>query len=283
MANDGPNHAQIEYWNGPRGDFWVKEQELRDHELAFFGESLLRAAAVMPGESIVDVGCGCGTTSLAIAASVGPEGAVVGVDVSKQMLARAAERARGLPQARFELADAASYPFDGSAHLVLSRFGVMFFDDPRAAFANLRRALRPNGRLVLVCWRSLAENAWMNVVFEAVRPIVSSARPTPPPEAPGPLAFADEARVRSILEGAGFVEVSFDPLDHPMPLGGNHGLDAAAADALTLGPTSRLLVDATEEERREALSAAKVALLPYAKGEVVELAGAAWLVRARVA
>jgi len=282
MADVAPNREQVEYWNGPRGDFWVAEQELRDRELAFFGDAVLRAAAARAGDRVVDIGCGCGATSLALAAAVGPRGFVLGVDISKPMLARAAERATGLSQVRFELTDAATSRFDGSAQVVVSRFGVMFFDDPGAAFANIRHALAPSGRLAFVCWRSLAENAWMNVTFQAVRPLVPSTRPSPAADAPGPLAFADPIRVRSILEGAGFKEVSFQALDHPMPLGGSRGLDAAAVDALSVGPTARLMVDATDEVRARALSAAKAALEPYAKGDVVELNGAAWLVTARV-
>ncbi len=278
-----PNREQIELWNGPRGEFWVTEQELRDRELAFFGDATLAAAAAVAGDRVVDVGCGCGATTLALAAAVGPRGSVLGVDVSRPMLARAAERSVGLSQVRLEAADAATFPFDGSANAVVSRFGVMFFDDPRAAFTNLRGALRHGGKLAFVCWRSLAKNGWMNVAFEAVRPLVPSSVVTPRADAAGPLAFADPARVRSILEGAGFSDVSLEPLDHPMPLGGNRGLDAAAADALTVGPTARLLLDASEELRAKALAAARGALQPFVRGDSVELRGAAWLVTARSA
>jgi SAM-dependent methyltransferase len=280
MANT-LNRAQIDYWNGPRGDFWVAEQELRDRELAFFGESALKAAAVSAGERVIDVGCGCGATTLALAKAVGANGSVLGVDVSEKMLGRASERAAGLPNVRFERADAAIFPFDGSASLVFSRFGVMFFDDPPAAFVNIRRALAPGGRLAFACWRPLAENTWMNVAFQAVRPLIPATIQTPAPDAPGPLAFADPVRVRSILESAGFSDVSLIPIDHPMPLGGNRGLDAAAADALTIGPVVRLLNEASEELRAKALAAARAALEPYAKGDLMELAGAVWIVSAR--
>jgi len=281
MTDAPPNREQIEYWNGPRGDFWVAEQELRDRELALFGQAALEGAAPVAGERAIDVGCGCGATSVALAAAVGERGSVLGVDISKAMLARARERSASLPQARFELADAATFPFDGSADVVFSRFGVMFFDDPPAAFTNLRRALVPAGRLAFVCWRSLADNGWMSVAFDAVRAVVASSRPLPEPGAPGPLAFADPVRVRAILEAAGFSDVALRPVEHPMPLGGGRGLDAAAADALTVGPTARWLVDATEDARAKALAAVRVALAPYARGEVVELTGAAWVVTAR--
>jgi SAM-dependent methyltransferase len=281
MSPAAPNRSQIDYWNGPRGQVWVDEQELRDRELAVFGDAAVRAAAPRSGERVVDIGCGCGVSVLALAEAVGPEGSVLGVDVSKPMLARAAQRAAGLASVRLELADAATYAFDGTADLVFSRFGVMFFDDPTAAFTNLRRALGPAGRLAFVCWRSLAENAWMNVVFGAIRPLVAPGQPPAAPDAPGPLAFADPVRVRAILEASGFVGIALDPVTHSMPLGGNRGLAAAAADALTVGPAARLLVDATGETRALALAAATRALEPYLDGDRVELDGAAWIVTAR--
>ena len=260
MSQGAPNREQIEYWNGPRGDFWVREQELRDRELACFGESAVSAAAPASGERVVDVGCGCGGSTLLLAEAVGAKGSVLGVDVSKPMLARATTRAAAHRQVRFELADAATYAFDGSAEIVFSRFGVMFFDDPVLAFQNLRRALSASGRLAFGCWGALEENDWMRVAFEALRPLITPARPLPLPHAPGPLAFADSARVRSILEQSPFRHVQFKKLEHPMPLGGNRGLDAAAEAALT---------------------AARRALEPYVQGERVELKGAAWLVTAR--
>jgi SAM-dependent methyltransferase len=275
-----PNDAQIEFWNGARGDAWVKEQELRDRELSFFGDAALRTAAPLPGERVLDVGCGCGASTLELAAKVTPSGDVLGVDVSKQMLARAKERASRLPNVRFELADAATCRFDGRANLVFSRFGVMFFDDPRAAFANLRTALLPTGRLAFVCWRSLPENPWMNVAYEAVRPLVPASVTTPSANAPGPLAFADPARVKAILEGAGFHRASLEPIDHPMSLGESQGLEAAAREAITLGPVSRILADASDELRERAVAVVRKALEPYQRGNVVELRGAAWVVSA---
>jgi SAM-dependent methyltransferase len=280
MATGTPNEAQIEYWNGPRGEFWVTEQELRDQELAAFGDAALRAAAPRPGESVVDVGCGCGATTLALADLVGEGGFTLGVDVSEPMLARARQRAAGRARVRFERADAASYPFDGSADLVFSRFGVMFFDEPEVAFANLRRALRPGGRVAFVCWRSLDQNEWMSVAFDAVRKVVPPSRPLPSPEAPGPLAFARAERVVGILERAGFAGARFTEYDHAIAVGGGRGLDVAALDALTVGPTARYLADASEADRARALEATKRALAPRARGDVIELNGAVWIVTA---
>jgi SAM-dependent methyltransferase len=278
----GINHEQIEFWNGPRGAAWAAEQELRDRSLAPFGEAALQAAAVAAGERVIDVGCGCGASTLELARAVGPSGSVIGVDVSAPMLARARERAARLPQVSFFEADAATHELAGNATLLFSRFGVMFFADPLGAFENLRRALAPGGRLAFVCWRSLADNGWMALPFAAAKRVISTLPPSLAPDAPGPLAFADAARTRSILERAGFSDLTFSPFDHPMPLGDRGGLEAAAAEAVTIGPTARLLADASDEQRAEALAAIRAALAPHAKGNVVELPAGAWVVTGRV-
>jgi SAM-dependent methyltransferase len=275
------NREQIEYWNGPRGASWVAEQDMRDRALAPFGDAVLQRARAVAGERVIDIGCGCGATTLALAAAVGPRGAVLGVDVSEPMLARARERAAELSQVSFQNADAATFAFGGDAALLYSRFGVMFFDDPRAAFANLKKALASGGRLAFVCWRDLRENAWMSVPFAAVKEVVKPTQPPPPPDAPGPLAFADPARVRSILEGAGFGEVELAQFDHAMPIGDGRGLDAAAADAASMGPAARLLGEASDEVRARAVAAVRTALAPYARGDDVALSAAAWVVSAR--
>ncbi|MHB8417087.1 MAG: class I SAM-dependent methyltransferase [Myxococcales bacterium] len=274
-----PNEEQIAYWNGDRGRSWVADQELRDRTLAPFGEAALRRAEPRPGERAVDVGCGCGASVLALAAAVGPTGHVLGIDVSQPMLGRARVRAAGLAQVELRCADAASHPFDGRADLLYSRFGVMFFDDPPAAFSNLRRALAPGRRLAFACWRSLAENEWMAVPAQAVRAVLPEAPALP--SGPGPLSLADPALLRALLAGAGFAEIVLEPFDHPIPLGQGRGLDAAAAEAVTLGPAARLLAQADEATRSAALAAVRAALAPLLRGERIELGGGAWLVSAR--
>jgi len=276
-----PNSDQIAHWNGARGESWVREQEARDRSLAPFGEAAIARARPAAGERVLDIGCGCGASTLAIAAAVGPGGAVLGVDVSTPMLARARERAAGFPAIQFARADASTYAFDGSFDLAFSRFGVMFFDNPRAAFANLRRALRLTGRMAFVCWRSLEENHWMAVPFQAVREAFPSLPVPVWRGVPGPLAFADPDDVRRILSDAGFAAVQIEPFDHPMPLGDGGGLEAAAADAVTIGPTARLLADADEATLDRARQAVQRALRPHLKGTDVSLPGAAWVVSAR--
>lgn len=282
MTPEQPNDEQIAFWNGPRGEAWVRDQETMDRALEPFGQAVLARAAPRTGEHVVDIGCGCGASMLALAAAVGPSGSVLGVDVSAPMLARASERARGLTQVSCVQADAATYAFEPRANLLFSRFGVMFFVDPAAAFANLRRALVPRGRLAFVCWRTLADNPWLAVPLAAARRIVQPAAPLPPPDAPGPLAFADAERVRAILERAGFADVTFTPFNHAMPLGDRGGLDVAAEQAITLGPTARLVAAANLDDatRERLLREVRESLAPYAVGDVVSLPAAAWIVAA---
>ncbi|HLG01741.1 MAG TPA: methyltransferase domain-containing protein, partial [Acidimicrobiia bacterium] len=188
-----PNDEQAEYWDGPGGEHWVAEAYRYSRMTGPLGEVLVEAADPQPGERVLDVGCGMGATTLAAAERVLPGGSALGVDLSGPMLAVARERANrgGLTHVAFEQADAQVRPFDpGSFDLAISRFGVMFFDDPNAAFANLGRALRSGGRLEFVCWQGLFDNEWLAV------PVAAALQHVPVPEmgepgAPGPFSLAD--------------------------------------------------------------------------------------------
>ena len=162
------NADQIAYWNGPGGQHWADRQQVQDILLAPVADLLLDRARPAPGERIVDVGCGCGATTSALAQRAGPAGHVLGIDISGPMLARARQLApAGLP-VDFELADATIYPFaSGGFDLLVSRFGVMFFAEPALSFANMRRALRPSGRLAFACWREPRDNPWLMLPLQA--------------------------------------------------------------------------------------------------------------------
>ena len=207
------NAAQAEYWNRSAGQRWTERQEEQDLVLRPVSDRLMAAADAKPGERVIDVGCGCGETTIDFAARVMPGGEVLGLDISEPMLARARERApSGLP-ARFVLADATVYDFEPEwADLAVSRFGVMFFADPARSFANLRKGLKPGGRLAFACWREAKQNPWMMVPLREAR---KHAPPLPEtnPEDPGPFAFADEARVRRVLSDAGFADIVATPHD----------------------------------------------------------------------
>ena len=213
MGHD--NLEQIEFWNGAPGQRWVAYQESLDRVWRPVGDAAIERAAVLPGERLIDVGCGCGATALELATKVGLSGSVVGIDVSAPMLARARERARtlGVANVEFVQADASTHAFAGSANLVFSRAGVMFFGDPVAAFANLRRALRPGGRLVFVCFREREVNSWWTVPLAAAATVVAAEQPTPAHE-PGPFSLSDETRLRAVLDHSGFVGTVCEPADH---------------------------------------------------------------------
>jgi SAM-dependent methyltransferase len=279
MTEPGDVQAQqIASWNGELGDYWVAQQEKLDRTLQLVATQALAVAAPQPGEHVLDVGCGCGATTLLLAEAVGQDGQVTGLDVSAPMLARAKQRAAHLPQVACVLADASSHSFaTGSFNLLFSRFGVMFFSDPMAAFANLRRGLRADGRLVFACWRSLPENLWMYVPYQAVLGHVPPL-PRSGPDEPGPFAFADPERVTRILTQAGFAAPRFTPLDITIDVADGGGLDAAAQQATELGVARRALENQPPDVRSAAQAAVRVALAPYAQGDTVALPGAVWLV-----
>jgi SAM-dependent methyltransferase len=274
------NSAQAEYWNASAGQRWTDHQEHQDQVLGPVSDRLIAVAAPKPGDRVIDVGCGCGATTIDFAARVSPGGEVLGLDVSEPMLARARERAaRDLP-IRFERADATVYDFEpNGADLVASRFGVMFFADPARSFANLRKGLKPGGRLVFACWREAKQNPWLIV------PLREATRHAPPlpeanPEDPGPFAFASEARVRKILSDAGFADIVLEPHDLELDIAVGGGLDTAVHAAMTIGPTSRMLDGQSEAARAAATADIRKVLAAHARGDAVPLGAGIWIVRA---
>ena len=272
---------QIAYWNGAGGDHWVKRQELTDQVLAPVAEIVLNRAAVAAGERVIDVGCGCGATTSLLADRVGAAGAILAADVSAPMLARAEQRLADRPTVSFVCADAARHPFTpGWADLLFSRFGVMFFGDPAAAFANMRRGLKPGGRVTFACWRKPAENPWMmvplNAAYEHVPPL-----PKPGPEDPGPFSFGDPERVTRILPTAGFENVAIEAVDLALDLASGGGVDAAVSYTLDIGATSRALDGASDEIRAAVTASLRRVFVPYADGGRVLLPAAIWIVSAK--
>jgi SAM-dependent methyltransferase len=251
-----------------------------DANLEAHGRAVLDAVGVRPGESFLDVGCGCGALTLDIARRVGPRGLAVGVDISAPMLARAEERANleRLVRVRFDRADAQTASLgEGRYDAVVSRFGVMFFDDPVAAFTNLERALRAGGRLGFVCWQPTRDNPWINVPERAVSEVV----PVPPMDssAPGPFALADPDRVRSILDAAGFAALEVSPLHLRISFGRN--AREAAEQLVTMGPVGRALLEADAATKERAIVAVERAVSPAATRSGVVLDSNAWLVTGR--
>lgn len=246
---------------------------------------LASVIAAIPSDArrVLDVGCGGGDTTLEIARRAGPSGSAVGLDISLPLLARALGRVfdTGVANASFTRADAqtASLP-EGMFDILFSRFGVMFFHDPQAAFTNLRRALKKGARLTFLCWAPLAENPWANVPLAAVSTLVPLP-PPPPPGTPGPFAFADPARVRLFLEGAGFSEVRFEKLERTLAVGGGLGLDETAQFMTRVGPAARLIASAAPEVLPAAIAAIREAIGAYQTPEGLRMASATWIVTGR--
>jgi SAM-dependent methyltransferase len=277
-VTDDRNAREIAYWNGPGGERWVSHQRMQDALLAEVAELLMARAAPRDGETVLDIGCGAGTTSIALARQVAPDGRVLGVDVSAPLLERARQHAPAGLSVEFALGDATVFPFaPGAADLLFSRFGVMFFADPARSFANIRSGLRAGARVVFACWREPRENPWLMLPLQAAYQHVPRL-PEVGPEDPGPFAFASEPRVRGILERAGFGAVALEPIDLSFDLAESHGLDRAVELSIGMGPASRALDGQPAPLRVAAAEAIRAALAPYQRGNRVPLRGAIWIV-----
>jgi len=275
------NADQIAEWNGVLGQTWATMRQDIDPVVAVFGDAALKVAAPRPGERVLDIGCGCGDTTIAIARVIGARGAVLGVDVSQPMLDVAQEHAREarLRHLEFRKSDASVAELPAAIDLLFSRFGVMFFSEPSAAFRHMRRSLKAGGRCVFVCWRTPRDNAWAMAPLAAARAAMSVTPPPADPNAPGPFAFADDARVQGIMEDAGFADIVLARHDAPVTYGPTPR--AAAERALRVGPASRFARDMGEVYRPLIVDAVERAFAQLAapNGEV-RLVGSAWIVTA---
>jgi ubiquinone/menaquinone biosynthesis C-methylase UbiE len=272
------NDEQAKLWNGASGQAWVEAQEVLDQAFRPIEDILADAVSATGAASVLDVGCGTGATTLASARRLGPKGRSVGVDLSEPMLALARARAgREALSAEFICADAQTFAFSpGSFDLVLSRFGVMFFDDPVRAFANLRRATRDGGQLRLVVFRSPADNPFMTTAERAAAPLLPKLPPRRP-GAPGQFALADRDHVEHILDQSGWKEIDLRELDASCAFA-----EKSLVLYLTLlGPVGRALTEVDEGTRREVVKTVRAAFEPYVHGAEVRFTAGCWLVGAR--
>lgn len=283
MPDIQDNAAQIAYWNDRAAVTWTTFQERLDALFEPLTALALDAAAPAPGEQIIDVGCGCGATVLALADRVGANGQVLGLDISEPMAARARERitAAGLTNARVTVSDAAVHAFPReNADLLFSRFGVMFFADPVAAFANLRRALRQDGRLLCAAWRPLTDNPWFTVPLHAAQAMLP---PQPPadPNAPGPFALANPDRTLGIFADAGWHDVILTRHDVPMHFAAAGQIEQATEFATRVGALARMLADVDPAIHARVRQAVADALNAYDGPAGINLSGSIWLISAR--
>jgi SAM-dependent methyltransferase len=273
------NNDQFEAWNGDSGHRWVARADQRDRVLAPVAEALVGTAAPTPGARVLDVGCGCGATTLAAAARVGDTGSASGIDLSGPMLAVARQRASAARAVNttFVQGDAQTHRFaPGSADLVISRFGTMFFSDPEAAFANIATALVPGGRLCLATWRPLEANEWLAVPGAAL--LRHTVMPATTNE-PGMFAQSDPDVVTATLHGAGFEDITMKATDVTFDLG--RTLEGAVEYLADSGP-GRLMLDSIPQgpARDAALADVRDALVDHQDTAGVRLGGGVWLVTA---
>lgn len=279
IVEPSANAAQVEYWNSLAGETWAQLQKPLDRQIEPLGLAAIDVLAPAEGEHILDIGCGCGQTSLTLAARVAPGGSVVGVDLSQPMLEVARRRPRPAANSQLEFRQLDAQTGDighGVFDAAFSRFGVMFFSDPVAAFTNIRASLKPGGRLAFVCWRSLGENPWMHVPLQAALPFMPPVTP-PDPTAPGPFAFADANRIQSILNQARFASVTINPFNARIGAG---DIEQSLKLALRVGPLGAALRERPELFGKVA-GAVKDALSTYLTPDGVLMPAAVWIVLAR--
>jgi ubiquinone/menaquinone biosynthesis C-methylase UbiE len=277
---DDRNTDQATYWNGPAGRHWSERQQIQDLILAPVSRILIERAGIVPDTRIIDVGCGCGATTIEVGKQLGPAGHVLGLDISAPMLTRARELAPKDAPIEFVLADATVHKFEPTSFdLLISRFGVMFFADPVASFSNLRTALKRGGRVVFACWREPRENPWLMVPLKAAYKHVPKL-PQMAPHDPGPFAFAEEDWVRHILTSAGFSQVGMEAHDLQLDIAVGRGLEAAVEGALEIGPASRAIEGQPEHLRQTAIASIREALQPLVTDGKVPLGGSIWIVSA---
>ncbi|TCC49128.1 methyltransferase domain-containing protein [Kribbella capetownensis] len=274
MAIDPRNSGQLRTWDGEHGAYWAEHADTYDHSYADYQPALLAAISAQPGERVLDVGCGSGELAIDIVRSV-PGASAVGVDLSNAQLDVARGRAGGVAT-KFVQADAQLHDFGEAAYdVVASRTGTMFFSDPGMAFANLARATRPGGRLVMFVWRGIEDNEWLREFTGAIGRVLPLD--PPPADAPGPFALSDPSRVRDLLEGGGWAEVAFAAHDAQLWF----GADADRATTFMVGQMAWLFAKLDEGGKRQAESNLRAVMADHEGADGVRLGSGAWIVTAR--
>jgi SAM-dependent methyltransferase len=273
------NLEMAKAWDGPEGEYWAENAERYERTSRRHVQLLLEASSIAEHENVLDVGCGTGKATLAAARSA-RSGSALGVDLSAKMLERARRSAEseGVSNVRFEQADAQVHPFPPAAFdVVISNFGAMFFADPVAAFANIGRAMRPDGRMLLLAWRDLGRNEWVTAIRGALS--VAGPLPEPPPNAPGPFGLADADHVRRVLEAARFADVTLEEVDQPIELG--RDADDAFSFVSGFGFTRGVTQDMDADQKDRALQALSRTMVEHETDDGVLFGTSAWLITAR--
>ena len=274
------NKNQRDFWSGKGGDIWVERQNAMDTMLSPLGEAALNKLNLNEGENVLDIGCGCGHTTLNIAKRISPDGQVTGLDISEPMLKRAKESANemSISNASFNCVDVQTDDIGEEVYsAAFSRFGVMFFEDPVAAFCNINKSLITGASLSFVCWQSPALNPWQSLFIEAVKKYVDL--PSPPPRSPGPFAFMESEYVSSILEESNFQNIMIEGHEAEVNMFSGRSLSDSVKDYISINPVvSVMLKDSTEQEKTEIINSAIEAFSPYYSAKGLMFPSATWLV-----
>ena len=274
------NKNQRDFWSGKGGDIWVERQNAMDTMLSHLGEAALNKLNLNEGENVLDIGCGCGNTTLNIAKRISPDGQVTGLDISEPMLKRAKESANemSISNASFNCVDVQTDDIGEEVYsAAFSRFGVMFFEDPIAAFHNINKSLITGASLSFVCWQSPALNPWQSLFIEAVKKYVDL--PSPPPRSPSPFAFMESEYVSSILEESNFQNIMIEGHEAEVNMFSGRSLSDSVKDYISINPVvSGMLKDSTEQEKTEIINSAIEAFSPYYSAKGLMFPSATWLV-----
>ena len=269
------NAEQAEFWNGRMGTAWVSVEDYIDRMMTPLSAVALEAVNAKPDDRIIDIGCGCGTTSF----SLGANGAAVwGVDISKKMIDRAKQKDNAAGNVVFSVTDAANQQYTPDHTVVFSRFGVMFFADPVKAFTNIRGALVPGGRLVFLCWQLPAANPWLSIAAAALQPFQPANAPPPDPEAPGPFRFGVPDYTQEVLSSAGFTNIAMQPVVKDLHMGDT--IDELMRFQSNIGPLSGLLETLDKSRHADATAAVRDAFAAKEDSNGINLEASTWLVTA---
>lgn len=279
---DEKNIKQKEFWSGAGGDVWVNKQREMDIMLNPLGQRAIDKLNLSSIKTIIDIGCGCGATTLEIAKNI-PEGKIVGVDISEPMLSRAREDAlkMSLSNTDFVVKDVQTDEIDNNHFdIAFSRFGVMFFEDPYEAFKNINKALKKGGQLSFVCWQHASLNPWQSLSIEVIRGFLDL--PAPPPKGPGPFAFEDKSYVQDILESSNFQEIEIMGNEEQIIMFSGKSLKEACEDYLTINPiVTEMLKNSANELKEEILEALMTKFSDFHKEEGLVFPSATWIVTAK--
>tara|TARA_B100001013_G_C24579113_1_gene429817 strand:- start:208 stop:1059 length:852 start_codon:yes stop_codon:yes gene_type:complete len=275
------NKDSKDFWSGKGGDIWVERQETMDEMLFPFGEEVLNKLELGQNLHVLDIGCGCGTTTLDIAKRI-KRGKVTGIDISQPMLQKAKKSAKDkfLSNTSFLRLDVQSDDIgEGVYTTAFSRFGVMFFEDPVAAFTNINKSLVTNAQLSFVCWQSPSLNPWQSLFIQEVRKLINL--PSPPPRSPGPFAFSESSYINSILEESNFVEVEIESFETDVKMFSGSSLSDAVKDYLSINPVvSEMLKDSPDDLKDQVVNAVIEVFTPYYSESGLIFPSASWIVNA---